>query len=266
MIYLFCAIASSAAVSAVLRIGDRKCTGKYSRFAMNYLSAAVFAFLTMQSRGFVLDGSGTFALGLGAVQGILYLLSLVSLQSSIRKNGVILSGTFARLGLIIPMIFAIVAFGELPGVLQTIGFLIACAAIWMMQVKEEKNSDKNYSGLILLLVISGLTDSMAKIFEELGDRKLDSWFLLITFIVAFFLSVGMMIYHKEKLGVSEIVYGCLVGIPNYGSVFFLLKALTSLPAVLVYPTYSAGTILAISLIGVAAFGERPRKRQWLHWE
>lgn len=262
MIYLFCAIASSAAVSAVLRIGDRKCTGKYSRFAMNYLSAAVFAFLTMQSREFLLDGSGVFALGLGAVQGILYLLSLVSLQSSIRKNGVILSGTFARLGLIIPMIFAIVAFGELPGVLQTIGFLIACAAIWMMQVKEEKNSDKNYSGLILLLVISGLTDSMAKIFEELGDRKLDSWFLLITFIVAFFLSVGMMIYHKEKLGISEIVYGCLVGIPNYGSVFFLLKALTSLPAVLVYPTYSAGTILAISLIGVAAFEERPRKRQW----
>lgn len=260
MIYLFCAIASSAAVSAVLRIGDRKCTGKYSRFAMNYLSAAVFAFLTMQSREFVLDGSGMFALGLGAVQGILYLLSL---QSSIRKNGIILSGTFARLGLIIPMIFAIVAFGELPGVLQTIGFLIACAAIWMMQVKEEKNSDKNYSGLILLLVISGLTDSMAKIFEELGDRKLDSWFLLITFIVAFFLSVGMMIYHKEKLGVSEIVYGCLVGIPNYGSVFFLLKALTSLPAVLVYPTYSAGTILAISLIGIAAFGERPRKRQWV---
>ena len=101
MIYLFCAIASSAAVSAVLRIGDRKCTGKYSRFAMNYLSAAVFAFLTMQSREFVLDGSGMFALGLGAVQGILYLLSLVSLQSSIRKNGVILSGTFARLGLII---------------------------------------------------------------------------------------------------------------------------------------------------------------------
>ena len=95
-----------------------------------------------------------------------------------------------------------------------------------MQVKEEKNSDKNYSGLILLLVISGLTDSMAKIFEELGDRNLDSWFLLITFIVAFFLSVGMMIYHKEKLRVSEIVYGCLVGIPNYGSVFFDEKSST----------------------------------------
>lgn len=58
------------------------------------------------------------------------------------------------------------------------------------------------------------------------------------------------------------MYGCLVGIPNYGSVFFLLKALTSLPAVLVYPTYSAGTIFAISLIGVTTFGERPRKRQW----
>lgn len=262
MISLLCAICSSAAVSAVLRIGEKRTQGTYGRFAMNYLSAAVLAFLAMPDKSFSVSSSIQLALGLGAVQGLLYLLSLMSLQKSICQNGVILSSTFARLGLIVPMLFSIAAFGEMPNLLQTIGFVLACAAIWMMQVKEENNSDKNYSGLILLLVISGLTDSMAKIFEELGDRNLDSWFLLITFIVAFFLSVGMMIYHKEKLGVSEIVYGCLVGIPNYGSVFFLLKALTSLPAVLVYPTYSAGTILAISLIGVAAFGERPRKRQW----
>ena len=103
---------------------------------------------------------------------------------------------------------------------------------------------------------------MAKVFEETGSRDLDAQFLLITFIVAFVLSIVMMLYHREHLGVREILYGCLVGIPNYGSVFFLLKALTVLPAVLVYPTYSAGTILVISLIGVVAFGERPAKRQW----
>lgn len=264
MISLLCAICSSAAVSAVLRIGEKRTQGTYGRFAMNYLSAAVLAFLAMPDKSFSVSSSIQLALGLGAVQGLLYLLSLMSLQKSICQNGVILSSTFARLGLIVPMLFSIAAFGEMPNLLQTIGFVLACAAIWMMQTGKptQKNQCGSHIGLLVLLLISGMTDSMAKIFEEVGDRNLDSWFLLITFIVAFFLSVGMMIYHKEKLGVSEIVYGCLVGIPNYGSVFFLLKALTSLPAVLVYPTYSAGTILAISLIGVAAFGERPRKRQW----
>ena len=74
--------------------------------------------------------------------------------------------------------------------------------------------------------------------------------------------LGLMVWKRERLGWREVLYGCLVGIPNYGSMFFLLRALTQLPAVLVYPTYSAGAILAISLIGVAAFRERPGRRQW----
>lgn len=262
MIYLLCAICSSAAVSAVLRIGESRTKGMYGRFAMNYFAAAVLAFLAMPSKQFPLDGSGIYALELGCVQGVLYLLSLFTLQSNIRKNSVILSGTFARLGLTIPMLFAIVGFGELPGILQGIGFVLAIAAILIIQTKESQTVAQSRSGLIVLLVISGLTDSMAKVFEETGSRDLDAQFLLITFIVAFVLSIVMMLYHREHLGVREILYGCLVGIPNYGSVFFLLKALTVLPAVLVYPTYSAGTILVISLIGVVAFGERPAKRQW----
>ena len=261
MLDLLCAIASSAAVSAVLRVGDARAKGRYGRFAMNYLTAAVLAFLTMSSRAFPLDGAGAAALGLGAVQGVLYLLTLVVLQSNIRANGVLLSATFARLGLVVPMLFAIAAFGELPSLAQWAGFLLSCAAIWIIRTQEGGTASHRW-GLLLLLVCNGLTDSLAKIFEEVGSRALDGYFLLITFLVALAASLVLMVVKGERLGRREILYGCLVGIPNYGSVFFLLRALTQLPAVLVYPTFSAGTILAVSLVGVLAFRERPGRRQW----
>lgn len=41
MLDLLLAILSSAAVSAMLRIGERRTSGMYGRFAMNYLSGAI---------------------------------------------------------------------------------------------------------------------------------------------------------------------------------------------------------------------------------
>lgn len=140
--------------------------------------------------------------------------------------------------------------------------MLACAAIWLIRTDSAGEAVTSRSGLLLLLLCSGLTDSLAKVFEAVGSRALDGWFLLITFLVALAACLVLLVWKKEHLGWREVLYGCLVGIPNYGSVFFLLRALTRLPAVLVYPTYSAGTILAISLIGVAAFRERPGRRQW----
>lgn len=78
MLDLLLAIGSSAAVSAMLRIGEARSRGMYARFAMNYASAALLAFLAMPVKEFPQTGYGT-ALGLGAAQGVMYLLTLVIL-------------------------------------------------------------------------------------------------------------------------------------------------------------------------------------------
>ena len=60
----------------------------------------------------------------------------------------------------------------------------------------------------------------------------------------------------------EVLYGFAVGVPNYFSAKFLLAALETVPAVIVYPTFSVATILVVTLAGVALFKERLGKRQW----
>ena len=57
--------------------------------------------------------------------------------------------------------------------------------------------------------------------------------------------------------------GILAGIPNYFSSWFLLKALVRLPAMLVYPVFSVGSILLVTGFGALIFKERLEKRQWL---
>ena len=60
----------------------------------------------------------------------------------------------------------------------------------------------------------------------------------------------------------ELLYGVLVGVPNYFCAKFLLKSLESIPAVIVYPTFSVATILVVTLAGVLVFRERLSKQQW----
>ena len=71
-----------------------------------------------------------------------------------------------------------------------------------------------------------------------------------------------MIWHKERPGKAEFLYGALIGIPNFFSSKFLIAALKDVPAVIAYPTYSVATILIVTLAGVFIFKETLSKRQW----
>lgn len=263
---LILAVACSAAVSVMLRIGETHTDGMYGRFAMNYLCAAGLAMGVIRSGGNIMNIPDSTTLCMGALQGGLYVASFIVLQRSIGKNGVILSATFAKLGVTIPMLFSVLVFREMPSGIQWVGFLLACAAIWIIQTdgRKEKEAAGESGKLLLLLLLfaSGVTDSMSKVFEEIGRRDQDAGFLLVTFIIALLVSVVLMVRSGERLRKNEILYGCLVGIPNYGSVYFLLKALAQFPAILIYPAYSVGTILAVSLVGVAVFKEIPGIRKW----
>ena len=67
----------------------------------------------------------------------------------------------------------------------------------------------------------------------------------------------------QKIGGREAAFGILIAVPNFFSSKFLLGALESLSAVIVYPVFSVGTILTVTLTGVLAFRERLDRKQWI---
>ena len=159
-------------------------------------------------------------------------------------------------------IAAITIFGESPRVTQLLGVALAVGAILLMQPKGQgKASTAGLGGLVALLLCGGLSDVMSKVFQTWGNAAHADFFLVFTFLVALLLCVGLCVYKKQSVTLPDVVCGLCLGVPNYMSARFLLWALNDLPAVVVYPTFSVGTIIAVSLVGVLAFREKLEKRK-----
>lgn len=262
MFYLLLAIASSAMVSIGMRLSAGR-AGERGKLVANYgvcLALALVHMGPLPQRG--APGDMGFAAAMGLVNGALYLLGFVLLQNSQRKNGVVLSAAFMKLGLLIPVAASACLFGEYPSPLQGIGFLLSLGAILLIHTEKGQGAASHKAGLFLLLLVSGVSDTMSKLFEAFGESALDDLFLVLTFAAALLLSFALLQSKKERLCRADFLYGLWIGVPNYFSARFLLKSLASLSAVVVYPTYSAGTIAAIAFAGMLFFGERPGRREW----
>ena len=261
--FLLLAIASSAMISIVMRLSERFVSGKLGMLAFNYIMcSALAAYYTGADRLLPAEAGLPLTVGMGLAAGFLFLLGFILLQISIHRNGLVLSSVFMKLGLLVPMVLSIFLFGERPDLAQSIGFLLALAAILLINAGKDDSPSSFRLGLILLLLAGGSGDAMSKVFEELGPAHLAEQFLFYTFASALLLCAALMFRSRERPGVADVGFGLLIGIPNYFCSRFLLKALGTLPAVIVYPTYSVGTIATVTLAGICFFGERLSRKQW----
>ena len=263
MVYLILAVFCSAMVSILMRLSEGKIRNNVGMLLMNYLMCTL---LGMGYVGFDLypQTQGLpFATRLGMVNGVLYLASFLLLQRNVKTNGVVLSSTFMKLGLLVTMAVSVCFFGEKPGIVQSLGFVIAVAAIILINYAPGQSAGNKW-GLILLLLGGGMADAMSKIFEQLGNPALADHFLLYTFLVALILCALLNVFGKKgKVGQWEAFFGLVIGIPHFLSSKFLLRALKDVAAVISYPVYSVAGILLVTLAGVVFFRERLEKRQWL---
>ena len=265
MLNLLLAVLSSALVSVAMRLSKPYVKKETALLAVNYLLCSL---LSWGDTGFTVlfpavTGLPTAA-ALGILDGFLFLSGFVLLQWSIRRNGVVLSATFQKLGLLVSMLVSVICFGERPALWHWFAFCVALAAIVLMNYRPGGEKAGSMGGLLLLLLSCGGCDAMSKVFEVYGSTALSGHFLLYTFLTALGLCILLTIVRRQGLpGKAEWVFGLIVGIPNYFAAKFLLASLVTLPAVIVYPVYSVATLLAVTFAGIALFRERLEKRQWL---
>lgn len=261
MVYLILAFCSSALVSIVMRLSEGRIRGRLGMLMANYVVCTLAAaweagFGTLLPR----ETGMPLTLALGCFNGFVYLAGFVLLQRNVSRSGVVLSSTFMKLGLLVTMVISMVFFGERPGPLQILGFVLAVAAILLIREKGEGRFDPR---LLVLMLTGGLCDGMSKIFEEVGPAALSGQFLFYTFLTALVLCMVLAWVRDELPGAREWGFGLAIGVPNYFSCFYLLRSLATVPGVIAYPVYSVAGILLVTAAGVLLFRERLSGRQKL---
>ena len=263
MIFLVLAFVSSALVSVLMRCSDSKVKNSMGMLAVNYVVCTLLAAIESGADLIPMEEGLGQAVSLGVVNGFFYLGGFVLLRYNISRSGVVLSSTFMKLGLLVTMLISVLFFREEPGLPQIIGFVLAVAAIVLINGVPGKGSGSFRPALLLLILTGGMCDGMSKIFEELGNPALSEHFLFFTFFTAMILCLVLAPFKKEFPGKWEWLFGILVGVPNFYACRFLLLALSTVPGVIAYPVYAVAGILLVTLAGVALFREKLSRRQWI---
>ena len=264
MIYLIFAILFSASLALALRISETFSDNRYGILIGNYVTCLVVAFILLPDKNIFAAGSRTAVLT-GIVNGFLFTGNLVLMQKCIRENGAVLSSAFAKLGIVIPVTASILFLGEIPTLFQLVGIVLVIVAIWVINSEGDRGCGRRRrmgsAGLLLVLfVVSGMADGMSKVTERIGERRFDALFLFYTFltiILAFFEQQRT----RRKIGKMDFLSGVAVGFPNYFSTSLLLASVSRLPAYIVYPSFSVGTILVVSFVSVLVLGDPISRRQ-----
>ncbi len=266
MLYLLLAILSSDSMTLALSFFRSRDGNRYGIILGNYLTCILLALLLTPGDGSVLSGSGS-TVGMGAVAGFFYVSALVLMQTSVQQNGAGLTSAFARLGLVISLLVSVLFFEERPAVLQFLGVGLVLAALVLINNEGTGSAKKGFWLLLLTLLCSGGADAMSKVFEELGNPAENTRFFFWLFVTALLLTVCLALWERKRTGkrlvLREFAAGAAVGVPNYFSSYLLLRSLQKLPAFLVFPVFSTGTILLVLAAGLLFFRERLTKRQCL---
>ena len=241
MIYLLLAMLGSAAMSLVLKAFRAQRGNRYGISLGNYITCVLIGLLMMPDRSMILRGSASTLL-FGVVGGLFFVSGLVFMQSSIRANGAALTAAFGKLGLVVTLSVSILCFGERPDLRQLLGIALVFAALLLIHGDAGRDGKGSFLLLVLVLLAGGGGDAMAKVFEQLGGERETR-------------HTGL------RMLPAELAAGILVGVPNYFSSFLLLLALERMPALVVYPAASTGTILLVTLLSALLFHERPNRRQ-----
>ncbi|MDJ0841587.1 MAG: DMT family transporter [Acidobacteriota bacterium] len=264
MVFLVAAILCSAAIALLFKFSETRDHNRYAVTSANYLVALLVSTAMMWGRG---PGEGapvslTLWLGLGA--GILFFAGFILFQISIRHNGAGLTGSFAKMGILVPLCASLIWWREFPGSYQWSGIGFSLAAITAVCfTKREDKGPRTRLLLPLVLLVVGCAEFSNKIFQKYGPSDQASLFLAAAFGVAFLCSLGFTLGRRQATRRGDILLGCLVGIPNLFSAWFLIEALHHLPAAVVFPVFSAGSTVLILLGGSLLFGERLETRDRL---
>ncbi|HEY4194769.1 MAG TPA: EamA/RhaT family transporter, partial [Mucilaginibacter sp.] len=199
--------------------------------------------------------------------GILLPALFVVVAISVSSNGIVRTEIAQRLSLFIPVLSAFLLFGESLTISKSIGLIVCFAAI-ICSIPWGKQRSANTRGkadawmyLVVVFIGMGVIDILLKKMSAFKATSYTSSLLLV-FILAFLLSLINLFYRfgskKSKFSWPHILFGWILGVANFGNIFFYMKAFGSLPDTpsLVFSMNDIGIILLGSFVGITLFKEK----------
>ena len=265
MAYLIITILLNVLISAIFKLFPRFNIDTLQAIVVNYCVCVVTGCLFLGQ--IPINSSGfqqpwfPWALLMGA--GFISIFNLIAYCT--RVDGITTATIANKLSLVIPVILSIVLFHEAAGVGKIAGVVLAFPAVYLTtRVKENDGNTPSLLWPLLLFVGSGLLDTLVNYAQHrfLNTAELQATYTIYCFAIAGVLGISLvtvlLVLGKMRLHWRNIIAGICVGVPNYFSIYFLIRALNSnmMQSSATIPVINIGILVASALAAIIIFKEK----------
>lgn len=277
VLVLLCSIVLTAWLTLAFKV--------IKKFDVNNLQAIVYNYISCVITGSLFNGSFPviasrheewfpWAMFMGAC--FITLFNLVAFVA--QKNGVAVASVVYKLSLVIPFLFAVFFYKEPASLLKIGGIVLALLAVLFTSWPSKQNRSASGNAPVILLILmplllfigSGLLDTMIKYVEqEFMNAENQNDYLISAFASAAAIGIILLVfgYSTGKLQFSwkAVVAGISIGVPNYFSIWFMVKALKAFAnnSSMVIPVNNMGIVLFNTIIAWVFFKEKLSALNWI---
>lgn len=294
MLFLALAVTCSVAIGMIFKVAGREQMDRTALLTVNYLAAVGVAGVLLGLGGRATADGLTLSpslLGLGVFTGALLIAGFFLLSVATDVAGMSLAIGVMRVSVVIPFTASWIIWNEVPTVAQTVGLVLAGAAFFLIAQKQKTPEPvpaaqaavgseasltdalpeptppsewdvgwRAFAVLGLTFLSGGAVDVTMKTFEEVfGAANSRVLFLLLAFGIAFLIGAAIVVVRGVRTGTwpkgQTIAWGIGLGIINYGSLEFLLRAIEVLPGTVVFPANNIAIVLVAAFLGVTVWNE-----------
>lgn len=267
------AIASllSAILYIILKFFERFQVTNVHGLTANYLTASLFSFFyTFKTNLTLLPHSSSYA-GFALGIGLLFICVFYTAAITAQKSGIAITSIAGKMSMVIPIVFGFILYNDHVTLLRVLGILLALFAVYLSSSTSDgdtaKASNKNWLFPLLLFIGSGLVDTSIKAGQHYYMTE-ENQYLYFAFlfgsagVFGIAITTYMYIRNKIKVKLKSIIAGFILGIANFYSLVFLVKALSDdrAESMLIFSISNVLVVLFSAVLGLLIFKEKPHKK------
>ncbi|WP_026753371.1 membrane protein [Sediminibacter sp. Hel_I_10] len=286
MIYLLLSIAASTLIFIIFKLFDTYRINTLHAIVINYSVACICGLIRYEGTISIKEIIGSNWFWGAVVLGFLFIAIFNVMALTAQKNGLSVASVASKMSVIIPVIFGVYAYNEGVGLQKILGIVLALVAVYLTSVRS-KTAENLAKGLALPIILffgSGIIDTSIKYIETtyLPDNGIPIFSATI-FFIALIIGISVICYNRfsKTAPISEekeshpqnnltslskvIVGGSFLGIVNYLSIYYILKALDhdTLESSTIFTVNNVAIVMLTTLLGLFVFKEYISKTNWI---
>lgn len=270
--FLLCILCNSG-IFLTFRLFKSKGINTPVAITINYLVAASFGWMLAGGFEPMINSINKPWFATTAIMGTGFIFLFNLMAKCTRDLGVSIATISTKLSMVIPItVFIIIYPEDTISLTKILAIALAIITIVLASNGNKREGVKKFELLIPLIIFlgSGCIDLVFGLYsgEEYMQSPSDAYaFISIPFTIAFLTGVASrgLPQHRHKVRVIDLWGGVLLGLINFGSLYFLLMTFNSsgMDKSSVIPSLNVSVIIFSTIAALILFKEKPSAKTWI---